>query len=133
MILRLTACSAKNSNSEHLVYGTMVLKDNILLEFIEEANVNFLKIQYGEHFFPIKPNTYDVIFLDETDEQCKSFNAKININNSLPIYFFVKLTPSEKQQLKWMNKQKWIQKDNNVWYVITAILTLITLYITNKS
>lgn len=132
MELKLKACSASNSNI-CFEYGTLILKNNILLEFVEEENVNFLKNQYGEHYFPIKPNTYDVIFLDETDEQYKSFNAKININNSLPIYFYVKLTPPEKQQLKWMNKQMWIQNNNNVWYVITAVLSIIALYITNKA
>lgn len=130
MELKLKACSASNSNI-CFEYGTLILKNNILLEFIEEENVNFLKTQYGEHYFPIKPNTYDVIFLDETDEQYKNFNAKININNSLPIYFYVKLTPPEKQQLKWMNKQKWIQRPENTWkfivYITATILTVIGL------
>lgn len=131
MVLNLKAYSADTNYD--FEYGTMVLKDNILLEFIEDDNIGILKREYESHYFPIEPNKYVVIFLDETDKQYKSFNAKINIKNSLPIYFYLKLTPSEKQQLKWMNKQKWIQKDNNVWYVITAILTLITIYITNKS
>lgn len=132
MELKLKAYSASNNNI-CFEYGTLILKNNILLEFIDNENVNFLKSQHGEHFFPIKPNTYNVVFLDETDEQYGGFNAKININNSLPIYFYVKLSPPEKQQLKWMNKQKWIQKGNNVWYVVTAILTIIGLYIANKA
>jgi len=133
MKLKLKAYSPSDSKTG-FEYGTMVLKDNILLEFIEDEieNVKFLKDKYGEHFFPIKPNTYVVEFLDETNEQYKVFKARININNSLPIYFYVKLSPTEKQQLKWMNKQKWIQKGNNLWIVlpfIVSILGLLIMYI----
>lgn len=131
MELKLKACSTSNTKS-YFVYGDMILKDNLLLEFVEDENIGILKREY-ESYFPIKPNKYDVIFLDETDEQYKIFNAKINIKNSLPIYFYVNLNPLKKQQLKWMNEQMWIQKGNNAWYVITAILTIIGLYITNKA
>ena len=116
----------------------MPLKNNLLLEFIEDENIGILKRDYESHYFPIKPNKYDVIFLDETDEQHKTFNAKINIKNSLPICFYVKLSPPEKQQLKWMNKQYWVQKPDNTWkfitYIATTILAIIgLLYTMSKS
>lgn len=129
MVLKLKAYSP-SSRDMIFEYGTMVLKNNILLEFIEDDNISLLKREYEKHYFPIEPNKYDITFLDETDEQHKSFDAKINIKNSLPIYFYVKLSPPEKQQLKWMNKQKWIQKGNNVWIVIPIIISLIGLLIT---
>ena len=132
MKLKLKVCSSSNGNY-CIVYGYMILKDNLLLEFIEDENIGILKREYESHYFPIKPNKYDVIFLDETDEQHKSFNAKINIKNSLPIYFDVKLSPTEKQQLKWMNKQNWIQKPDNTWkfiiYITTTVLAIIGLII----
>lgn len=109
-------------------YGTLILKNNILLEFIEDENIKFLKDQYGEHYFPIKSKKYDAIFLDESDEQYKNFDAKINIDNSLPIYFYVKLTPTEKQQLKWMNKKYWIQIPDNTWkFIVFAIGTILAV------
>jgi|TARA_R110000868_G_scaffold33215_3_gene120841 hypothetical protein len=137
MELKLKVCSDSKGNS-YFIYGYVTLKNNLLLEFIEDENIGILKRDYESHYFPIKPNKYDVIFLDETDEQHKTFNAKINIKNSLPICFYVKLSPPEKQQLKWMNKQYWVQKPDNTWkfitYIATTILAIIgLLYTMSKS
>lgn len=133
MVLKLKAYSP-SSRDIIFEYGTMVLKNNILLEFIEDDNIGLLKREYEKHYFPIEPNKYDITFLDETDEQHKSFDAKINIKNSLPIYFYVKLSPPEKQQLKWMNKHYWIQKPENTWkfivFVTGTILAVIGLLYT---
>jgi maltooligosyltrehalose synthase len=126
MKLKLRACSPEaNCNYE---YGTMVLKDNIILEFIEDENIGYLKMKYGEHYFPIQPNTYTLTFLNEINEHHKNFKATIHIKDSFMLN--VKLNNFEVQQLKWMNKQHWIQKQNNVWIIIPIILTLIGLVIT---
>ena len=131
MELKLKVCSDSKGNS-YFIYGYVTLKNNLLLEFIENENIGILKRDFESHYFPIKPNEYDVVFLDETDEQHKTFNAKINIKNSLPIYFYVKLSPPEKHQLKWMNKHFWVQKPDNAWkviaFIIGSIIGLATLY-----
>ena len=93
-----------NNNFE---YGTMVLKGNIILKFIEGENIGFLKMKYGEHYFPIKPNTYTVNFLNEISEHHKSFEATIRIKDSL--LFYVKLNLFQKTILKWMLKKYKLQ------------------------
>lgn len=132
MKLKLKACSPLNTNW-NLEYGTLVLKDNILLKFIENTeNINFLKMKYGEQYFPIRPNTYTVNFLNEISEHHENFKATIRIKDSL--VFYVKLNWLQKQKLKWMHKQNWIQKPENIWkfivFVTGTILAVIGLLYT---
>ena len=128
MKLKLKACSPSNGKI-CFKYGTMVLKGNILLKFIEDGeNIQFLKSQYSPSLFPINPNTYTINFINEINEHHKNFQATIQIKDSF--LFYVKLNNFEKQQLKWMNKQHWIQKENNIWIIIPLILTLTGLIIT---
>lgn len=97
--MKIKAClPTTNANFE---YGTMVLKDNILLKFIEDnENIHFLKSQYSPSLFPIKPNTYTVNFLNEINEHHKNFQATIQIKDSF--LFYVKLNPIQKFKLKWI-------------------------------
>ena len=45
MKLKLIACSA-SSEFDYFVYGNMILKNDLLLEFIEDENINILKREY---------------------------------------------------------------------------------------
>ena len=129
MKLKLKAYSPQGDSSISFIYGTMNLKGNLLVKFIENTeNIHHLKNKYGQHLFPIEPNTYTVNFLNEINKHHENFKATIHIKDSF--MFYVKLNNLEVQQLKWMNKQHWIQKQNNVWIIIPIILTLIGLVIT---
>lgn len=118
-----------------LEYGTMVLKDDILLKFIENTeNINFLKMKYGEQYFPIKPNTYTVNFLNEINEHHKNFKATIRIKDSL--LFYVKLNLLQKTKLKWMLKKYDIQskemKMDFYKYILGGALGVIFTIITQE-
>jgi hypothetical protein len=106
MILKLKAYSVLNSDW-NIEYGTMILKNNILLEFIESKNIGFLKMKYGEHYFPMERNTYTVNFLNEINDYHENFEATIRIKDS--ILFYIKLNLFQKTKLKWMLKEYYIQ------------------------
>ncbi|CAH0336674.1 hypothetical protein FVB9288_02385 [Flavobacterium sp. CECT 9288] len=134
MKLKLKAYSPLNNNW-NLEYGTIVLKGDILLEFIENVeNINFLKIKYGEQYFPIKPNTYTILFLNEINDYHKNFAATIRIKDSL--LFYVKLNLIQKTILKWMLKKYDIQskemKMDFYKYLLGGVLGIISTIITQE-
>ena len=129
MKLKLKAYSPQGNSSVSFIDGTMNLKGNMLVKFIENTeNIHLLKNKYGQHLFPIEPNTYTVNFLNEINKHHENFKATIHIKDSF--MFYVKLNNFEAQQLKWMNKQKWIQKGNNIWIVLPFIVSILGLLIT---
>jgi hypothetical protein len=130
MKLNLKAHEPHKNNRFSSCYGTMMLKDNKLLKFIEDdESISYLKLKYGHHFFPIKPNVYIVDFLDETNENHKTFKAIIQIKDSFS--FYVKLNWFQKNKLKWMHEIFWIQQPENLWKFIVFtsgfIIAIITL------
>jgi len=133
MKLRLKAYSPSDSKT-CFEYGTMLLKNHIFLELIEGENIGFLKMKYGEHYFPIKPSTYSVTFLDETNENYKNFKATIRIKDSL--LFYLKLNPIQKIKLKWILGKYDIQsremKMDFYKYILGGILGIIFTIITQE-
>jgi hypothetical protein len=133
MKLRLKAYSPSDDKT-CFEYGTIVLKNNIFLKLIEGENMGFLKMKYGEHYFPIKPSIYSVTFLDETNENHKNFKATIRIKDSL--LFYVKLNLIQKTILKWMLKKYDIQskemKMDFYKYLLGGVLGIISTIITQE-
>lgn len=133
MKLRLKAYSPSDSKI-CFKYGTMVLKNNIFLELIEDENIGYLKMKYGEHYFPIKPNNNSVTFLDEINENHKNFKATIRIKDSL--LFYVKLNLIQNFQLKWILGKYDIQskemKIDFYKYTLGGILGIVFTIITQE-
>lgn len=129
MSLKLKAYFPDTNNT--FEYGTMVLKGDILLKFIEGENIGFLKMKYGENYFPIKANTYTVNFLNEINEHHEIFKATIRIKDSL--HFYVKLNMFQKTKLKWMLKKYDIQskemKMDFYKYIIGGMIGLVFSFI----
>lgn len=130
MELKLKVFTEYNNNHSTEV-GEITLLNNEFVKLKEEvencAYLNFI----NPDTLPIKRNTYTVNFLDKYHENYEGYNVSIQIKDSFLL--FAKINWHQKIKLKWMNKQHWIQKGNNVWYVITAILTIVGLYIANKT
>ena len=88
MKLKLKACSPSNGKI-CFKYGTMVLKGNILLKFIEDGeNIQFLKSQYSPSLFPINPNTYTINFINEINYILNQFPLEKNKVDKYQLYFF---------------------------------------------
>ena len=133
MKLRLKAFSPSDSKT-CFEYGTIVLKNNIFLKLIEGENIGFLKMKYGEQYFPIKPSIYSVTFLDETNENHKNFKATIRIKDSL--LFYLKLNRIQKFKLKWILGKYDIQskemKMDFYKYILGGILGIVFTIITQE-
>lgn len=92
-----------------LCIGEMIVKKNEIVDFKEDNNCEFYKINLNG-IFPIKRTTYSAIFLDEYHNNYKSFQASIQIKDSFLV--FVKLNYIQKLKLKWMLKSYTIQSED---------------------
>jgi hypothetical protein len=112
MELKLKVFTEFNNNHSTDI-GEITLLNNEFVKLKEEvdncAYLNFI----NPGTLPIKRNTYTIKFLDKYHENYKGYNLSIQIRDSFLL--FAKINWHQKIKLKWMNKQYWIQKGNNVW------------------
>ncbi|MBA0883669.1 hypothetical protein [Flavobacterium undicola] len=110
--------------------GRIIIFDNKIVKFIQneeqEHNQSLLDIQ---DIKIIKSNkaTYEVEYINRHDIYQNKYNAKITITNGSS--FYVKLNFIERLKIKWMIKNHWIQKGNNITIVITLVIAIISTII----
>lgn len=125
MELKLEAYLKFGNSGYTLPCGTLILRNNKLVKFIEHSNTGFLKSEFSEDLFPIKLNTYEVEYLHKYNYISEVHNATIKIKDDFK--FYIKLSRINKFKIQWMSFVYWSKNPENLIKVIGLSVAIITL------
>jgi|GEM_PF-2687301 len=99
--------------------GNMIIHNDEIVQF-EEANGNIIMNESNLPMLPLKLTDIQIRFLNKYHDDAHLFNAKIKFPEN-SVYGF-NLSFIEKQKIKWIQKKFWIQKNDNIKWLIGLLI-----------